>query len=104
MQPERKPENPMRHLPASLALALALTACATPYATKKPDTKTAKPIAEAAPAAYTRPCADSSFECDRKSILAMAGEFRVRFAFDETAALGPGYAPHDPQRSGGTEL
>ena len=94
----------MRHLPASLALALALTACATPYATKKPDTKTAKPIAEAAPVAYTRPCADSSFECDRKSILAMAGEFRVRFAFDETAALAPGYAPHDPQRSGGTEL
>ena len=94
----------MRPLPASLALALALTACATPYATKKPDTKTAKPVAEAAPAAYTRPCADSSFECDRKSILAMAGEFRVRFAFDETAALAPGYAPHDPQRSGGTEL
>ena len=33
----------------------------------------------------------------------MAGEFRVRFAFDETAALCPGYVPHDAQRSGGTE-
>lgn len=94
----------MRRLPASLALALFLTACSTPYAARKPDAKAPKPIAEAAPANYTRPCADASFECDRQSILAMAGEFRVRFAFDETAALAPGYAPHDPQRSGGTEL
>jgi hypothetical protein len=95
----------MRHLPASLSLALLLAACSSGYATKKPDAKVApKPIAEAAPATYARPCAEASFECDRRSILAMAGEFRVRFAFDETAALAPGYAPHDAQRSGGTEL
>ena len=95
----------MRHLPASLALALTFTACSATYATKKPDAKASpKPIAEAAPATYVRPCAETSFECDRKSILAMAGEFKVRFAFDETAALAPAYAPHDAQRSGGTEL
>jgi hypothetical protein len=98
----------MRHLPATLALAAALSACSG-YASK-PDTKPSKPLAEAAPATYVRPCAappanaEQAFECDRKSILAMAGEFRVHFAFDETAALAPGYAPHARQRSGGTEL
>jgi hypothetical protein len=90
-----------------LALAFALAGCSG-YATK--PSKTAAPLAQPAPATYERPCAQApetpaqSFECDRKSILAMAGEFRVRFAFDETAALAPGYAPHDAQRSGGTEL
>jgi hypothetical protein len=76
-----------------------------------PESKTPlMPLAEAAPATYTPPCAGSpstpqaAFDCDRKSILAMAGEFRVRFAFDETVALAPGYAPHAAQRSGGTEL
>ncbi|HNR91575.1 MAG TPA: hypothetical protein PKO41_04020 [Dokdonella sp.] len=69
-----------------------------------------KPLAEAAPAQYTSPCpkpptnAEERFECDRRSILAMAGEFRVRFIFDETAALAPGYTPHPAQRSGATEL
>ena len=93
----------MRILPAVL-LALAVTSCAS-YATR-PAKDAPKPLAETAPASYISPCApnDSAFDCDRKSILAMAGEFRVRFAFDETAALAPGYAPHDAQRSGGTEL
>lgn len=98
----------MRIPPAfSLAFVLALAGCSG-QATR-PAPKTAKPIAQAAPANYDRPCADApatpaaAFDCDRKSILAMAGEFRVRFAFDETVALAPGYAPHDPQRSGGTE-
>ncbi|HVT33845.1 MAG TPA: DUF6607 family protein [Rhodanobacteraceae bacterium] len=99
----------MRHLlPASLLLALLLSACSTPAS--KPDAKTSKPLAEPAPSAYMRPCAappataEQTFECDRRSILAMAGEFRVHFAFDETAALAPGYVPHERQRSGGTEL
>jgi len=93
----------MRHLPA-LSLALLLAGCAG-YTTK-PAKNAPKPLAEAAPASYAPPCADTTdaFACDRKSILAMAGEFRVRFAFDETAALAPGYVPHDAQRSGGTEL
>ncbi len=101
-------------------LAALLGACATPAArapasapvAAAPDTAPAKPkpLAEPAPAQYTRPCASlpstpaEAFDCDRRSILAMAGEFRVRFAFDETAALSPGYAPRDPQRSGATEL
>jgi len=103
----------MRIPPAlTLALSLLLTACAT-SAPKPADKKAAKaeePIALPAPANYTRPCASApttpqqAYDCDRRSILAMAGEFRVRFAFDETAALAPGYAPHKAQRSGGTEL
>jgi uncharacterized protein DUF6607 len=99
-------EIAMRDLPA-LLLALSLAACSG-YATR--PAQNAPPLAEAAPATYQRPCAQSpstpeqAFDCDRKSILAMAGEFRVRFAFDETVALAPGYAPHAAQRSGGTEL
>jgi len=103
----------MRSLPAFvLAASLSLTACAAGYASKpaKEAPPAPKPLAEAAPATYTPPCAQSptttqaAFDCDRKSILAMAGEFRVRFAFDETVALAAGYAPHAAQRSAGTEL
>ncbi|HQX34552.1 MAG TPA: hypothetical protein PK817_13355, partial [Dokdonella sp.] len=90
-----------------VAAICALAACSG-YTTK-PDSAKPAPLAEPAPVAYERPCAslpttpEAAFECDRRSILAMAGEFRVRFAFDETAALAPGYAPHAAQRSGGTE-
>jgi hypothetical protein len=45
---------------------------------------------------------DADFEKDRRAILAMAGEFEVRFKFDETVALRPGYElKHD--KSGGYE-
>jgi hypothetical protein len=97
--------NPVR-VAALLAMLGALAGCAAQTA-KPQAAKAAQPLAVAAPASYTPPCADpglSVFECDRRSILAMAGEFRVKFAFDETAALAPGYAPHAPQRTGGTEV
>lgn len=61
------------------------------------------PLAMPAPATDPSPCAQpglTPFECDRRSILAMAGEYRAGFAFDETAALAPGYSPHAAQRSG----
>jgi hypothetical protein len=87
-----------------------LVACAstTPYGAGKKATPAA--IAEAAPATYRSPCQDipesavGKFECDRLSILAMTGEFRVRFSFDETAALAAAYEPHAAQRSSGTEM
>jgi hypothetical protein len=44
-----------------------------------------------------------SLERDRQAILAMAGDFRVRFHFDETVAFVPEYAPLEPKRSGGYE-
>jgi hypothetical protein len=90
--------------------SILLAACAAPAPRAPAAAPAPKPLAETAPAEYIAPCnalpndAKSVFDCDRKSILAMAGEFRVRFAFDETAALAPGYVPHAPQRSGGTEL
>ncbi len=92
----------------SLATLFALTGCSG-YATRSSNPAPV-PLAERAPAVYERPCAAppadarAAFECDRRSILAMAGEYRVRFAFDETAALTTDYAPHAAQRSGGTEL
>lgn len=98
----------MRTLSAFLLAAACSVAGCSGYATK-PASK-APPLAAPAPTQYARPCAGiapqpaQAFECDRRSILAMAGEYRVRFAFDETAALAPGYAPHAQQRSGGTEL
>ena len=94
-----------------VAISVLLSACAGTYA--RPD-KTAgakpKPPAAIGAADYVRPCADApatpkdAFECDRRSILAMTGEYHVRFMFDETLPLKPGYTQHEPQRSGGTEL
>lgn len=98
----------MRILPAVLLAAACSVAGCSSYASR-PASK-APPLALPAPADYARPCEraptqpQEAFECDRRSILAMAGEYRVRFAFDETAALASGYAPHAQQRSGGTEL
>lgn len=40
---------------------------------------------------------------DRKSILAMQGEYMVDFAFDETVLLQPGYERQPAMRSGGNE-
>jgi hypothetical protein len=40
---------------------------------------------------------------DRAAILAMAGDYRVSFVFDETVILAPGYTRKEPQRSGAFE-
>lgn len=42
--------------------------------------------------------------CDHASILAMAGEHIVDFAFDETVLLQPGYERSPAMRSGGDEV
>ncbi len=41
---------------------------------------------------------------DREAILAMAGEYVVTFAFDETVALQAGYETAAPKRSGASEV
>jgi hypothetical protein len=46
----------------------------------------------------------SSFEQDRKAILAMAGTYSVGFEFRETVALTPGYKPLPLKTSGGEEV
>lgn len=42
-------------------------------------------------------------ERDRQSILAMAGDYRVRFNFDETVPFVSDYTPREPTTSGGYE-
>ena len=42
-------------------------------------------------------------EKDRQSILAMAGNYKVRFDMRETVSLQPGYEPLGPKLSGGYE-
>lgn len=48
--------------------------------------------------------APSSYERDRQSILAMAGDFHVSFDMRETVALDPDYEPIAPKTSGGEEV
>ncbi len=57
---------------------------------------------QAAPAAATAPSA--RYERDRQAILAMAGTYKVRFDFRETAAFTPGYQPIPAKISGGHEV
>jgi len=68
----------------------------------------AKSVAVAAAADTQAPDAaapaDAKFKQDRAAILAMAGEYRVDFQFQETVAVEPGYELKDPYHSGATEF
>lgn len=46
----------------------------------------------------------TKFEKDRRAILAMAGEYRVTFQFQETVPIAEGYDLWDPYRTGATEF
>lgn len=48
--------------------------------------------------------ADEPVEKDRLAILAMQGEYRVDFRFEETVALEAGYERHDVKETGGYEI
>ena len=57
------------------------------------------------PSAESIGVADQSIpEADREAILAMAGEYVVTFAFDETVALQESYERKAPKRSGASEV
>jgi len=73
--------NPNRHFTVSFFFLLVLAVLAVPAAS-----------------AATPP------EADRAAILAMQGEYGVRFSFDETVPLAAGYARATPSRSGGDEV
>ena len=47
---------------------------------------------------------ERAFDCDRRAILAMLGEYQVAFNFNETAVLRPGYVRKNPKHSGGFEI
>jgi hypothetical protein len=66
-----------------LALAALLTSTAATAATPTPATP---------------------LDADRSAILGMQGEYTVRFLFDETVVLAPGYTRKEPKRSGGDEV
>lgn len=58
--------------------------------------------AAAAPAALAQSRSRAP-ERDRQAILAMTGDYHVRFHFNETIAFVPDYTPLEPKRSGGYE-
>lgn len=76
----------------SLILAALLATAALP----------ATAIAQALPVAASPDAAQ--FERDRQSILAQAGQFRVRFDMRETVSFRDGYEPLDDHQSGGNEI
>lgn len=47
---------------------------------------------------------ERTFECDRRAILSMLGEYQVAFNFNETTVLKPGYVRKNPTHSGGFEV
>lgn len=78
-------------------LIAALLASAAPAALAQPG---AAQVAARAAA----PAQAAAFERDRQSILAQAGQYRVRFAMRETVAFGDDYQPLDEKLSGGHEI
>ncbi|GIX35398.1 MAG: hypothetical protein KatS3mg126_1177 [Lysobacteraceae bacterium] len=80
------------------ALLLPLTGCAGNGA-PRPE---ARP-SSSSPATGTS-ALDAGFEADRKAILGMLGEYRVRFDFRETVVLAPSYERRPEQRSGANEV
>lgn len=81
----------------ALSLMFALGGCAS-------QARLASSMQIDAPAAL--PVVESRVvpQADRAAILAMAGEFRVRFAFEETVPLSEGYARKEAKTSGATEF
>jgi hypothetical protein len=84
----------LRPLSATVVACL-LSACAS--------TGTRAPAAALATAPPMPPTAAVPPAADRNAILAMAGDYRVTFAFDETVVLADGYARKAPKRSGALE-
>lgn len=84
---------------AILALALALGGCAN-----MASGPAGPATAAAVEAAVTEQAQQVKFEQDRKAILAMAGDYRVRFDFIETVSFEPDYRIKEPSRSGGYEV
>jgi hypothetical protein len=67
---------------------------------------TLSPVAAYAdgPVAGSAESLDAKFQADRKIILAMAGNFTVKFDFQETTAWQADYTPIAPKVSGGHEV
>src|SRR5262245_21644744 len=62
-------------------------------------------VAAAAPSAFAQATRrlPAGVERDRQAILAMAGDYHVRFNFNETVSFVSDYTPLEPKTSGGYE-
>lgn len=74
---------------ATLAVLALTSACTTPVATAALQAETE--------------IEQASFEQDRRSILAMTGDYKVTFDFTETVSFVDGYDLKEPKLSGGHE-
>lgn len=101
------PNEPMKFTP-SLLVSAALCSLATALAAPSASACTAcgcepKPASPTVASSHaTAPM--TAFERDRAAILAMAGEYKVTFQFQETVPIQAGYEPREPHRSGATEF
>ncbi len=84
----------------ALALAVGMTAAMAGCATTTTGGAETAAVSDAASDATKQ----ARFEQDRKSIIAMAGDFDVDFDFTETVAFAPGYKLKPSQLSGGHEV
>lgn len=80
---------------APLTAAMMLAACATAAPAEENSVYSARP--EAAPR-------KDKFNADRAAILAMAGDYHVKFDFTETVSFEAGYEPKEPYVTGGDEV
>lgn len=89
-----------RLIPCCILAGLMSAGCAT-----TPMTTTATALQSEQAGGRSASSSDAAAPAaDRQAILAMAGEFAVDFAFDETVALVPGYERAEPKRSGANEV
>lgn len=89
---------------AILIAAALLTSTAPAAALAQTATLSAAPAAASQAAATPATAPLTAFERDRQSILAQAGQYRVRFDMRETVSFREGYEPLEQKLSGGNEI
>ncbi len=92
----------MRHPIVVLPAVLLLSACAGNFPRTSADSEPRiEPAGEPATEAHAEAVPSAA---DRAALLAMAGEYVVTFAFDETVGLAEGYERKAAKRSGASEV
>ena len=95
-------KNKIRLISAAALSCMTIAACATAPATDA--ALTTEPTAQAAVQPAEAVVQDGQFEQDRKSILAMSGDYQVTFDFTETVPFHEDYELKEPKLSGGYEV
>lgn len=101
----------MKRTLATLVGALIISACQSISTPNTAEQRAANTRAEVLPDYPLAPAVSAGcqaeelpFDCDRRAILAMAGEYQVDFHFEEIAGFRPGYPIHAPHDSRGFEF